>query len=96
MPVMILNLALLFVFGLASIQFSFINREDLPHSVAEFVGWFLDLMNRSRHGATISFHDLERNTYTTDVPAAMMIKSVRIIRAQSMRDVTPDSVNRNA
>jgi hypothetical protein len=54
MPMMILNLTLLFVFGLASIQFSFINREDLPHGVAEFVGRFLDLMNRCRHVATLT------------------------------------------
>jgi len=51
---MILNLALLFVFGLASIQFSFINREDLSHSTAEFTGWLLGLMNRSRHVATLT------------------------------------------
>lgn len=61
MPMMILNLALLFVFGLASIQFSFINREDLSHGTTEFTGRLLDLMNRSRHVATVSFHDLERN-----------------------------------
>ena len=54
MPIMILNLALLFVFGLASIQFSFINREDLPHGVAEFCHRFLDLVNRCRHGARYS------------------------------------------
>jgi hypothetical protein len=51
MPMMILDLALLFVFGLTSIKLSFINREDLPHGAAKFTGWLLDLMNRSRHVA---------------------------------------------
>jgi hypothetical protein len=37
-----------------ALQFSFINREDLPHGAAEFSGWFLDLMNRSRHVATLT------------------------------------------
>ncbi len=51
MAMMILNLALLFIFGLASIQFSFIYREDLPHGVSEFGGRLLDLVNRCWHGA---------------------------------------------
>jgi hypothetical protein len=54
MSMMILDLALLFVFGLASIQFSFVNREDLPHGATEFGGRFLDLVNRSRHVATLT------------------------------------------
>jgi hypothetical protein len=54
MPMMSLNLALLFVFGLSSIQLSFINREDLPHGAAEFGGWLLNLMNRCRHDRTLS------------------------------------------
>jgi hypothetical protein len=54
MPLMVLNPTLLFVFGLASVEFSFINREDLPHRVAEFSGWLLDLVNRCRHDRTIS------------------------------------------
>src|SRR5437870_7693743 len=37
-----------------------------------------------------------RNAYTTDVPTATMIKSVRTNRSQSIREKTPDSVNRNA
>jgi hypothetical protein len=49
MSIMSLNLALLFVFGLASIKLSFINREDLPHRVAEFGGRLLDLVDRCRH-----------------------------------------------
>jgi hypothetical protein len=92
---MILNLALLFVFGLASIQFSFINREDLPHGIAEFGGWFLDLVNRCRHGATVSFHDRERKTYTSDMPSVAIIKSVRNSRPQSIFSPLPSCVNRN-
>jgi hypothetical protein len=46
---MILNLALLFVFGFASIQLSFINRENLPHGVTEFVGRLLDLVYGGWH-----------------------------------------------
>jgi hypothetical protein len=69
-----LNLALLFVFGLASIKLSFINREDLLHGAAEFGGRLLDLMNRSRHNATVSFHDLERNAYNDQPPTAAIIK----------------------
>jgi hypothetical protein len=49
MPMRILNLALLFVFGLASIQLSFINRENLPHGISEFVGRLLDLVSCGRH-----------------------------------------------
>jgi len=62
MTMIILDLALLFVFGLAPIKFSFINRENLPHSVTEFGGWLLDLVNRCRHGANISLHPLDRKT----------------------------------
>lgn len=51
---MILNLALLFILGLASIQLSFINRENLLHGAAEFGGRLLDLMNRSRHVLTLA------------------------------------------
>jgi hypothetical protein len=40
MPMMILNLTLLFVFGLASRQFAFWHGENLPHGVAEFLGRF--------------------------------------------------------
>src|SRR2546425_6093316 len=58
-----------------------------------FTSW---LRLRAFHVRNISLHGFDRKTYTTDVPTAMMIKSVRINRAQSMRDETPDSVNRNA
>jgi hypothetical protein len=89
MPIMILNLALLFIFGLASIKLSFINREDLPHGISDFGGWFLDLVNRCRHGATVSFHDLERKTYTSDTPTVAIIKSVRNSRPQSIFSPLP-------
>jgi len=92
---MTLDLALLFVFGLASIKLSFINRENLPHRVAEFVGWLLDLVNRCRHGDSVSFYDSERKTYTRDVPRAAIIKSVRSNRPQSIFLSVPSSVNRN-
>ena len=51
MPVMTLNLALLLVFGLSSIQFLFRNGQNLFHSIAKFYGRFLNLVNRSRHVA---------------------------------------------
>lgn len=54
MPMMILNLALLFVFSLASIQLSFINREDLSHGATEFGRWLLDLVNCRWHVATLT------------------------------------------
>ncbi len=92
---MILNLALLFVFGLASIKLSFINRQDLPHGASEFAGWLLDLVNCGRHGETVSFYDSERKTYTRDVPTVMIIKSVRSNRPQSIFLSVPSSVNRN-
>ncbi|MEY2538155.1 MAG: hypothetical protein QOG67_1895 [Verrucomicrobiota bacterium] len=41
MPMMTLNLALLFVFRLAPNQFLFRNRENLLHCATEFVGGFL-------------------------------------------------------
>lgn len=41
MPVMRLNLALLFVFQLATLQFLFRNRENLLHRLFEFVGRLL-------------------------------------------------------
>ena len=46
---MILDLALLFVFGLAAVQFALWHRENLLHGVAEFGGWLLDLVNCGRH-----------------------------------------------
>lgn len=95
MPIMTLDLALLLVVQFAALQFPFRHRENLLHGLAEFLGriW---LGRCCLHVATLSLHALDRKTYTTDVPTAMMIKSVRINRAQSIRDVIPDSVNRNA
>jgi len=41
MPMMTLNLALLFVFQFALLQFLFVHRENLLHRSFEFRGWFL-------------------------------------------------------
>ena len=49
MPMMTLNLALLFVLQLAAVEFFFRNRENLLHRFFEFVGRFL--LGRYRHGA---------------------------------------------
>ena len=45
---MTLNLALLFVFQLATVEFFFRNRENLLHRFFEFVGGFL--LGRGWHG----------------------------------------------
>jgi hypothetical protein len=50
MPVVILNLALLFVLQFAALQFFFRHRQNLLHRVAEFIGWSLDLVGGCRHG----------------------------------------------
>ena len=77
MPMMILNLALLFVFGLASIQLSFINREDLPHGASEFGGRLLDLVNRCRHGARYSFYGAGSNVAFRNSIEIGLIESIR-------------------
>jgi hypothetical protein len=56
-----------------------------------FLFWWLRLL----HVVTVSFHDLERKTYTRDVPTAAIIKSVRNNRPQSIFLLVPSSVNRN-
>ena len=59
MPMMTLNLALLFVFQLAALQFFFWHRENLLHCVSEFLGRLL--FGRCRHGSTIRSSPRFRN-----------------------------------
>ena len=49
MPMMILNLTLLFVLQLAPLQFFFWHRENLFHRISEFLGRLL--LGRCRHAA---------------------------------------------
>src|SRR6266516_1909853 len=51
MPIMILNLALLFVLQLAALQFFFWHRENLSHRFTEFLGRLL--LGRGWHVRTI-------------------------------------------
>jgi hypothetical protein len=60
MPMMTLNLALLFVLQLAALQFLFRNRQNLFHRVAEFFGRPLDLVG-DRHVATVFRAPPKRN-----------------------------------
>jgi len=51
MPMMALNLALLFVFGLAPVQFFLSYRENLLHGFSQFIGPLLNLVRGDRHVA---------------------------------------------
>src|SRR5207302_8641408 len=84
------------------LQFSLLNlctrdRNDAVCQPFESLEWrFLFGRLGVLHASDSSTQCFERNAYTTDVPTVMMIKSVRISRDQSIREKTPDSVNRNA
>jgi hypothetical protein len=81
---MTLNLTLLFVFGLAPVQFLFRNRQNLFHGTAEFIGWPLDLVGGCRHVVKSITQDLERKAYKSQLPTTAMIKSPRNSLLQSI------------
>jgi|ERR1700693_564738 len=80
MPMMILNLALLFVLQLAAVQFFFRDRENLLHRFFELVGRFL--LGRCRHCAGYSSYGEGSN-----------VSFRNLIVSGSMESITPLTLN---
>ena len=67
MPMMILNLSLLFVLRLAPVEFLLWHRENLFHRFAEFVRWLLGLVNGGRHIRTVCHLSSQCNPPLTQI-----------------------------
>jgi hypothetical protein len=85
MPMMTLNLALLFVFGLASRQFAFRNGENFSHCVFETLRWFFGLDRFGLwHGKNVSPIDRNRKFI------------IRYLDFERFRNVNRDRLCRNS
>ena len=70
MPKVTLNLALLFVFQLAAVQFFFWHRENLLHRFFEFLGRLL--LGRCRHGGKVNAENLFNQTAFEQISASFV------------------------
>ena len=93
MPMMILNLTLLFVLGLAPVEFLLWHRENLLHRFSEFIGRLLDLVNRGWHSRTIHSGRLFEQATLNEIPASLMLempKRFEILASRPLDEVCPE------